>query len=190
MKKLIYTDRTQFWQSVEVLWSKYDNILLKIWKKIANKYFLKKKFLKKFIWTQGCFFEKHAKKQKLCWMFEKIYLLQKFSEKHVSPQIVRLETLTPLLITLLTIFDQKTVFSTELKKNLSPTPPPVLTNLSKLNIFPGKNFFSEKFIWTDKDTTLTICFQSSKNISRKSRRSLEDIDSTNKDRSYKNPPDL
>ena len=66
------------------------------------------------------------------------------------------------------------------KKTLSPTPPPVLKNLSKLNIFPGKNFFSEKFIWTDKDTILTICFQSSENICPMSRKSLEEIDLTKK----------
>ena len=32
-KKLIKTDETQIWQSVEILLTKYDNIPLKFWKK-------------------------------------------------------------------------------------------------------------------------------------------------------------
>ena len=57
-------------------------------------------------------------------MFEKIYLLQKFSEKHVFPQKVLLEGLSPVLITLLKIFRQKSVFSTEFKNNSLPHPDP------------------------------------------------------------------
>ena len=140
-------------------------------------------FLNKFIWTQGHLFEKHAEKQqklKLCWMFEKIYLLQKFSEKHVFPQEVPLEALSPVLITLPTFFRQKSVFSTEFKKNSLSHTAPGLKNVTKLNIFPGNSFFSEMFIWTDKDTILTICFQSSKNICPMSRKSLEENDSIKK----------
>ena len=113
-------------------------------------------------------------------MFEKFYLLENFSEKHDFPQKVPLEALSPVLISLPTFFRQKSVFSTEFKKNSLSHPAPGLKNVTKLNIFPGKNFFSEKSIWTDKDTILTICFQSSKNICRVSRKCLEDIDSTKK----------
>ena len=58
-------------------------------------------------------------------MFEKIYLLEKFSEKHFFPQKVPQETLSPVLIALLTFFRQKSVFSTKFKKkNPTPRPPP------------------------------------------------------------------
>ena len=77
-------------------------------------------------------------------MFEKIYLLQKFSEKHVSPQIVRLETLTPLLITLLTIFDQKSVFSTELKKKSLSHPAPRSEKRFQTENFSRKKFFLDE----------------------------------------------
>ena len=134
---------------------------------------------------------KNDKKLKLCWKFEKKLFLGCFSEKRVLPQKAALETLSPVLTTLLTIFGQKSVFSKDFKKNLSPTPPPVLKNVSKLNSFPGKNFFSEKFIWTDKDTILTICFQSSENICPMSRKSLEKIDLTKKNRlHWQISPDL
>ena len=69
----------------------------------------------------------------------------------------------------------------------SPCPPFWKKNI-KLNIVPEINFFQEKFIWEEKDTILTICFQTSKNICRMSRKSLENIDSTKKkDRSPKKP---
>ena len=113
-------------------------------------------------------------------MFEKIYLLQKFSEKHVSPQKAPLEALSHVLITLLTIFRQKSVFSTEFKKNSFFHPAPRSEKRYQTEHFPWKISFSEKFIWTEKDTILTICFQTSKNICRMSRKSLEDIDSTKK----------
>ena len=91
-------------------------------------------------------------------MFEKIYLLEKFSEKHFFPQKVPQETLSPVLIALLTFFRQKSVFSTKFKKkNPTPRPPPVLKRIIKLNIYPG-TFSSEKLIRTDEDTILTICF--------------------------------
>ena len=127
---------------------------------------------------------KNDKKLKLSWMFEKIYLLEKFSEKHVFPQEVPLEALSPVLITLPTFFRQKSLFSTECKKNSLSLPAPGLKNVTKLNIFPGKSFFSEKSIWTDKDTILTICFQSSKNICPMSRKSLKENDSTRKKTIY------
>ena len=110
-----------------------------------------------------------------------------FSEKHVFPQEVPLETLSPFPITQLTIFRQKTVLSTKLW-NPTPTPTVALKKTIKLNIFPGIKFFQEKFFWTDKDTILTICLQTSKNICRMSRKSLENIDSTKKkDRLPKKP---
>ena len=110
-----------------------------------------------------------------------------FSEKHVFPQEVPLETLSPFPITQLTIFRQKTVLSTKLW-NPPPTPAVALKKTIKLNIFPGIKFFQEKFFWTDKDTILTICLQTSKNICRMSRKSLENIDSTKKkDRLPKKP---
>ena len=109
------------------------------------------------------------------------------SEKRVLPQKVALETLSPVLTTLLTIFRQKSNFSTKFWKT-PPPPCPFLKKNIKLNIVPEINFFQEKFIWTDKDTILTICFQSSKNICRMSRKSLENIDSTKeKDRLPKKP---
>ena len=43
-------------------------------------------------------------------MFEKIHLLEKFSEKHVFPQKVPLEALSPVLINLLTIFAKSLFF--------------------------------------------------------------------------------
>ena len=114
-------------------------------------------------------------------MFEKKIFIGNFSEKHVFPQKVPLETLSPFLITPLTIFRQKTVLSTKL---WNPPPPPLLPpfwkKTIKLNIFQGIKFFQEQCIWTDKDTILTICFRSSKNICRKSRKCLEDIHSIKK----------
>ena len=42
MKKLIKTDETQIWQSVGILLTKYDKILLKFWEKFVNTYLFKK----------------------------------------------------------------------------------------------------------------------------------------------------
>ena len=39
---MLQTDKTHFWQSVEVLLSKYDKILLKFCKKLVNKFLFKK----------------------------------------------------------------------------------------------------------------------------------------------------
>ena len=113
----------------------------------------------------------------------------KFSEKRVLPQKVALEKLSPVLITPLTIFRQKSNFSTKFWKTPPPPPcPPFWKKNIKLYIVPEINFFQEKFIWTDKDTILTICFQTSKNICRMSRKNLENIDSTKKkDRLPKKP---
>ena len=103
------------------------------------------------------------------------------SEKRVLPQKVALETLSPVLTTLLTIFRQKSNFSTKFWKTPPPPPlPPFLKKNIKLNTVPEINFFQEKFIWAEKDTILTICFQTSKNICRMSRKSLENSDSTKK----------
>ena len=104
-----------------------------------------------------------------------------FSEKRVLPQKVALETLSPVLTTLLTIFRQKSNFSTKFWKTPPPPPcPPFWKKNIKLNTVPEINFFQEKFIWAEKDTILTICFQTSKNICRMSRKSLENSDSTKK----------
>ena len=86
-------------------------------------------------------------------------------------------------------FPPKVQFFHQNLKNSTPPPcPPFWKKNIKLNIVPEINFFQEKFIWTDKDTILTICFQSSKNICRMSRKSLENIDSTKKkDRLPKKP---
>ena len=118
-------------------------------------------------------------------MFEKNYFQEIFSEKRALPQKVALETLSPVLTTLLTIFRQKSNFSTKFWKTPPPPlapPPPFWKKNMKLIIFPEINFFQEKFIWADKETILTICFQSSKNICRMSRISFEDNESTKKDR--------
>ena len=108
-----------------------------------------KSFFNKFIWLQGRLLDKLAKKRqkfKFCWMFEKIYLSEKFSERHVSPQKVPLETLSPVLITLLTILRQKSVFSSKILKKILPTSPPFPEKITKLNIFPG-NFFSWRSLY-------------------------------------------
>ena len=54
--------------------------------------------------------QKNDKKLKLCWMFEKLYLSEKFLEIHVFPQKVPLEALRHVLITLLTIFAKSLFF--------------------------------------------------------------------------------
>ena len=77
-------------------------------------------------------------------------------------------------------FPPKFQFFHKTLKNTNPPCPPFWKKNIKLNIFPGINFFQEKFIWADKDTILTICFQSSKNICRMSRKSLEESESTKK----------
>ena len=110
-----------------------------------------------------------------------------FSEKRVLPQRVALETLSPVLTTLLRVSCQKSNFSTKFwKTSLPPPPPPPLPPFLKKNIkmdiFAGINFFQGKFIWADEDTFLTICFQSSQNICRTSRKSLEDNESNKKKR--------
>ena len=64
-------------------------------------------------------------------MFEKIHLLEKFSEKHFFPQKVPRETLSPVLIALLTFSRQKSVFSTKFKKKIQlPAPPPFWKEIS------------------------------------------------------------
>ena len=103
-----------------------------------------------------------------------------FSEKRVLPQRVALETLSPVLTTLLTVSCQKSNFSTNFEKLAPPLAPLSEKKNIKLNIFPGINYFQEKFIWADEDTFLTICFQSSQNICRISRKSLEDNESNKK----------
>ena len=77
-------------------------------------------------------------------------------------------------------FPPKNRFIHKIVKPPPPAPAPVLKKTIKLNIFQGIKFFQEQCIWTDKDTFLTICFRSSKNICRKSRKCLEDIHSIKK----------
>ena len=96
------------------------------------------------MWTQGRLFDKHAKKrQKTRTMLNvwKKLIIGIFSEKHVFPQKVPLEALSPVLITLLTIFRQKSVFSTELKKLSPPPRPPFWKMLSNWTFFQ-ENLFS------------------------------------------------
>ena len=82
-------------------------------------------------------------------------------------------------------FPPKVRFYHRILKKLSQPPPP-FWNCYQTEHFSRKFLFLEKFIWTDKDTILTICFQISKNICRMSRKSLEDIDSTKKKTVYPN----
>ena len=134
---------------------------------------------------------KNDKKLKLCWKFEKKLFLGCFSEKRVLPQKVALETLSPVLTTLLTIFGQKSVFSKDFKKKSLSHPAPRSDKRFQTEQFSRKKFFLAKFIWTDKDTILTICFQSSENICPMSRKSLEKIDLTKKNRlHWQISPDL
>ena len=133
----------------------------------------KRMFLNKFIWTQGRLFQKHAKKRqklKLCWMFEKIFLSEKnfgntcLPSKSPSGSVESLSDNPP------DHFPPKLRFLHKfLKKTLPPRP--LSEKKYQCEHFSRKIFFLEKLIWTDKDTILTICFQSSKNICRVSRRS-------------------
>ena len=178
-----------------MLSSKYDNILFKFWEKFVN-FICLKIFLNNFIWTQGRISDKYAKKRQktktMLNVWKKIINWKFFAKTRLSSKS-HSETLSPFLITPLTVFRQNTILPTKL---WNPPPPPRSCPRSekktiKMNIFPGINFFQEKFIWADKDTILTICFQSSKNICRKSRKNLEDSES-NRKRPFtqKNPPDL
>ena len=54
-------------------------------------------------------------------------------------------------------FPLKTVFSTEFWTPPRPCPRSEKKTI-KLSLFPGTKIFQQKFIWTDKDTILTICF--------------------------------
>ena len=77
-------------------------------------------------------------------------------------------------------FSAKSPFFPQNSEKLPPAPHSEKKYQTEL--FSRNKKFLEKFIWTNKDTILTICFQSSKNICRMSRKSLEDNESTKKDR--------
>ena len=81
--------------------------------------------------------QKNDKKLKLCWMFEKLYLSEKFLEIHVFPQKLPLEALSHVLITLLTIFAKSLFFPQIFLKKFNPPPRPILKRIIKLNNFPG-----------------------------------------------------
>ena len=153
--------------------------------KILLTFICLKIFLNNFIWTQGRLSDKYAKndkKLKLCWMCEcvKKFIYRKFfgktclTSKSSSGNVESRSDDSP------DNFPPKVQFCHKTLKNSNPPCPPFWKKNIKLNIFPGKNYFQEKFIWTDKDTILTICFQTSKNICRMSRKSLKNIDSTKK----------
>ena len=84
---------------------------------------------------------KNDKKLQLCWKFEKKIFIGCFSENCVLTQKVALETLSPVLTTLLTIFRQKSVFSTNIWKIPPPRPcPPFWKNYQTEHLSGDKNF--------------------------------------------------
>ena len=79
-------------------------------------------------------------------MFEKKLIIGCFSEKRVLPQKVAMETLSPDLTTLPTIFRQNPFFPQKAEK-LPPGRAPRSEKTIKLNIFPGiKNFPGEVYL--------------------------------------------
>ena len=87
-------------------------------------------------------------------------------------------------------FPPKNRFVHKIVKPPHPLPPFLKKNI-KLNIFPGINFFQEKFIWADKDTILTICFQFQKTSAERLEKVYKTMIQPKKDRlPKKNPPDL
>ena len=115
---------------------------------------------------------KNDKKLKLCWTFEKIYLLEKFygktclSSKSPSGSVESRSDNPPD-----NFLPKLRFFHKFLKKSSPPPPRPLSEKKYQSEHFSRKIFFLEKLIWPDKDAILTICFQSSKNICRVSRRS-------------------
>ena len=67
---------------------------------------------------------KNEEKLKLCLLFEKLYLSEKFLEIHVFPQKVPLEALSHVLIILLTIFAKSLFFPQIFFKKFKPPRPP------------------------------------------------------------------
>ena len=95
------------------------------------------------IWTHGRIPDKYAKKRQktksMLNVWKKLFIVY-FSEKRVLPQKVALETLSPVLTTLLTILRQKTVFSTKIWKN-----PPAHAPRSQKN-YQTEHFSGDKNI--------------------------------------------
>ena len=102
-----------------------------------------------------------------------------FSEKRVLPQKVALETLSSFLISTLTIFRQKTVFSTEFW-NPPPALPPFWKKTIKLNLFPGKKISRRSLSGQIKTQFWQSAFKVQKTPAECLEKNLEDIDSTGK----------
>ena len=117
--------------------------------KISWSFICLKIFLNNFIWTQGRISDNYAKKrQKTKTMLNvwKSLFTGNFSEKRVLPQKVALETLSPVLINLLTISRQKSVFSTNLWKTPPRPCPSFWKKLSNWTIFQEKIFPGEMYL--------------------------------------------
>ena len=125
-------------------------------------------------------------------MFEKKLFIGCFSEKRVLAQKVALETLTPVLTTLLTIFRQKSVFSTKIRKIHPPPPrpcPPFWKNYQTEH-FSGDKNFSRRSVSGQKKTQF---WQSAFKVQKTSAECLEKalktlISNKKEDRLPKNPP--
>ena len=94
--------------------------------------------------------QKNDKKLKLCWMFEKLYLSEKFLEIHVFPQKLPLEALSHVLITLLTIFAKSLFFPQIFLKKFNPPPPHSKKNYQTEHF--SRNFFSWRSLYGQINT--------------------------------------
>ena len=133
---------------------------------------------------------KNDKKLKLCWMFEKRFIIGCFSEKRVLPQKVAMETLSPVLTTLLTIFRQKSVFPTKNWKS-PPRPCPPFWKNYQTEHFSGDEKFSRRSV---SGQIKTQFWQSAFKVQKTSAECLEKVLETliqpKKAVYLKNPPDL
>ena len=96
------------------------------------------------MWTQGRISDKYARKrQKTKTMLNvwKNLFTGNFSEKRVLPQKVALETLSPVLTTLLTIFRPKSHFPTKFWKTPSPPLAALSEKKHQTEPFSGNKFF-------------------------------------------------
>ena len=94
-----------------------------------------------------------------------------FSEKRVLPQKVALETLSPVLITLLTHFRQKSNFSTKFWKTTPHPLPPFLKKTSNWTLFQ-KQIFSRRNL---SGQTKTQFWQSAFKLQKTSAECLEKV---------------